>query len=153
MGCDSTNTHCAHKKHAIVAICRWIFAACLAIVAGLSCAPAIAQMSARHIDRPWFYSLRVPPLQGVPFDDSEAATIRRYFADHPGVPDPASAHDARALRRGARLPSTAPRKNAPAELVAALRAREGYEVLIVGRDVVLFATRRAVIIDVLRDAM
>lgn len=105
------------------------------------------------MERPWFYSLRVPPLQGVPFNDAEAATIRRYFADHPVTPESIAPRDARALRRGAHLPTTVTRKPVPSDLVAMLRAREGYEVLIIGHDIVLFATRRAVVIDVLRDVI
>lgn len=119
----------------------------------LLAAPGVALAAPRHLERPWYLELHKRPLSGAPFSAAEEKTIRDYFAAHPQEVDAIDARDAQALAHAKPLPRHAPRRAIPPALADALPPRAGQQVLIVGRDVVLYEQNRQLVIDVLRDVL
>ncbi|WP_339614531.1 anti-virulence regulator CigR family protein [uncultured Parvibaculum sp.] len=85
----------------------------------------------------------------VRFSTSEADIIRNYFGAHPAETKPLPPGIARNLQRGKPLPPGIAKRYLPSTLKAQLPARDGYERLLVGNDVLLVKAATGIIVDVL----
>lgn len=85
----------------------------------------------------------------VRFDTRETDIIRNYFGAHSVETKPLPPGIAKNLQRGKPLPPGIAKRYLPTSLQAQLPARDGYERLIVGNDVLLVAATTGIIVDVL----
>jgi hypothetical protein len=87
----------------------------------------------------------------VVITSEEAAVIRDYFRVKPYAPQALPPGIAKNVKRGKPLPPGIAKKALPADLVYRLPRRDGYELVIVGSDIVRVAVATGIIVDVLKD--
>lgn len=87
----------------------------------------------------------------VVITSDEARIIRDYFRLKPYAPQALPPGIAKNLARGKPLPPGIAKKALPVDLVYRLPHRDGYELVIVGSDIVRVAVATGIIIDVLKD--
>ncbi len=85
----------------------------------------------------------------VRFGTREADIIRNYFGAQPVETRPLPPGIAKNLQRGKPLPPGIAKRYLPSALQAQLPARDGYERLLVGNDVLLVKAATGIIVDVL----
>lgn len=95
----------------------------------------------------------VDAVLGAVFEAEEARLIREYFGMHRMEAKPLPPGIAKNLARGKPLPPGIAKRYLPGDLSARLPARDGYERLLVGDDVLLISTATGIIVDILAGAL
>ena len=90
---------------------------------------------------------------GIGFDIGTEQIIRSYFRDNSLPPVGLPPGIAKNYARGKPLPPGIAKRYLPADLRPRLPAYQGYELVVVDRDVLLVAIATGIIVDILVDAL
>ena len=111
-----------------------------------------------HAKAGWVVESPAPPYAktrayGQKFSAADDAVVRGYFATKPPAWSSLPPGIAKNYARGKPLPPGIAKKALPADLLASLPPRPGYEYAGLGRDVVLIDTATRVVVDVIKDVL
>ncbi|MET0547427.1 MAG: anti-virulence regulator CigR family protein [Caulobacterales bacterium] len=92
-------------------------------------------------------------IVGAAFNAAAEREIRSYFREAPMAPEGLPPGIAKNLARGKPLPPGIAKRYLPGTLRSRLPGYDGYDVVIVGRDVLLVAAATLIIVDILTDVL